>query len=67
MGQLKLYRHRTQTHQRMLVKHDSPCQTLNSKNNLSINKLNSNGEITPPCFTPFDIPKLSEAASPHLT
>ena len=33
----------------------------------SIYKLNSKGEITPPCFTPFDREKLADVSSPHCT
>ena len=31
----------------------------------SVYKLNSKGEITPPCFTPFDIAKFADFLSPH--
>ena len=67
MGQPVLYHQRTQTPQHVLVQHDSLYQTLNNKNISSIYKLNNNGEITPPCFTPFEMPKLADFSSPHLT
>ena len=38
-----------------------------SENSSSIYKLNSKGEITPPCFTPFDREKLADVSSPHCT
>ena len=37
-----------------------------SENSSSICKLNSYGEITPPCLTPFDMEKLANVSSPHF-
>ena len=38
-----------------------------SKNSSSMYKLNSKGEITPPCLMSFDMVKLADASSPHFT
>ena len=38
-----------------------------SKNSSSMYKLNSKGEITPPCLKPFDMEKLADVSSPHFT
>ena len=37
-----------------------------SKNSSSMYKLNSKGEITPPCLTPFDMDKLADVYLPIL-
>ena len=44
-----------------------PRPDCKSKNSSSMYKLNSKGEITPPCLTLFDMEKLADVSSPHST